>query len=547
MLLLSMALGQEEIDRGESVNAPVDAPDRTPYTTPANYTADPQNIRLTAPAPNAKTWAGFIDATYFQFQQRQPVWYFSDDFLYNTLDRMLGFDRANRMWRPLSVDENGNITTSGNLNLNIAPIFQDDFTGAVIDNALWSVTGAVTPGAGFAALTSIDSYLTCYLRSTDYFRNSPVNPLIYNIKMQITNADNDPFGNNVAFGLVNTNADLPSAYDTATPHISVAWGRIATNGSNLAIYLFYSNGTDTEIDNFTAAGLDFNSDINLTLQVTEKYAAVYLNGDFLGEASDVSVLPTEAYMNAYIAATGGGDPNETEAKIYKMYISQADEGMLLVAYDDKGYRRPLRTTYDGLLKVDTELTIPPSFTLTDVDITDQTTTLKVSPFDSTVWPISVPDPLTVSGTVSIDSLPDPVTVSGTVSVDSLPNPVTVSGTVSVDSLPNPVTVSGTVSVDSLPDPDAITQSAPTAETVGITSAEALAANANRRYACFINTSANWISLGFGANDAVLYSGITLAPNSGSYEMSEGANNVSLQAVNAIASAGTSNLAIQEGE
>ena len=91
----------------------------------------------------------------------------------------------------------------------------------------------------------------------------------------------------------------------------------------------------------------------------------------------------------------------------------------------------------------------------------------------------------------------------------------------------------------------ITQSSATAVSVGVASGVLLAANTSRRYALFVNTSAAYVSLNFGAA-AVLYSGITLSPNGGSYEMSIGAGNVTTQEVRAIASAAASNVGVQEG-
>lgn len=86
--------------------------------------------------------------------------------------------------------------------------------------------------------------------------------------------------------------------------------------------------------------------------------------------------------------------------------------------------------------------------------------------------------------------------------------------------------------------------APTFATVGVASATAVAANANRRGLVLVNTSANRISLGFGV-PAVLDRGITLMANGGTFNMA--AFDFSTQAVNAIASAAGSNLAIQEFE
>lgn len=82
---------------------------------------------------------------------------------------------------------------------------------------------------------------------------------------------------------------------------------------------------------------------------------------------------------------------------------------------------------------------------------------------------------------------------------------------------------------------------PTAATVGVTSAQAVASNSSRKGLVLVNTSANIISLGFGAA-AVLNSGITLYPG-GTFCMDE--YSFDTGAVNAIASVASSNLAIQE--
>lgn len=88
---------------------------------------------------------------------------------------------------------------------------------------------------------------------------------------------------------------------------------------------------------------------------------------------------------------------------------------------------------------------------------------------------------------------------------------------------------------------ALTASSPTSASVGTSSAQAVASNASRRGLILTNTSANIISLGIAAT-AVLNSGITLAPYAvwfmDEYSFATGA-------INAIASAASSNLAIQE--
>lgn len=88
----------------------------------------------------------------------------------------------------------------------------------------------------------------------------------------------------------------------------------------------------------------------------------------------------------------------------------------------------------------------------------------------------------------------------------------------------------------------LTPSAPTATSVGITSASALAANTNRKGLVMTNTSINTISLNIVGGTAVLNSGITLYPG-GHWYMDEFTFTTS--AIFAIASAAASNLAIQE--
>lgn len=87
----------------------------------------------------------------------------------------------------------------------------------------------------------------------------------------------------------------------------------------------------------------------------------------------------------------------------------------------------------------------------------------------------------------------------------------------------------------------LTPSSPTTTSVGVASAQAVAAAATRKGLILVNVSNARISLGFGAA-AVLDSGVTLYPG-GSYSM--GDYDFDLGAVNAIASAALSNLAIQE--
>lgn len=107
--------------------------------------------------------------------------------------------------------------------------------------------------------------------------------------------------------------------------------------------------------------------------------------------------------------------------------------------------------------------------------------------------------------------------------------------------PNSPLPAGTNTLGVISTKIALTSSSPTAATVGITSASAVASNANRKGLVLTNTSANKISFGIGTA-AVLNSGITLFPG-GTWVMDE--FNFTTGAINAIASVASSNLAIQE--
>lgn len=120
----------------------------------------------------------------------------------------------------------------------------------------------------------------------------------------------------------------------------------------------------------------------------------------------------------------------------------------------------------------------------------------------------------------------------------------VSGSVGVSNFPASYAVTGAFfqSLQPVSSKTALTASAPTAISVGVASAEAVAVNANRKGLLLVNTSVNYISLAFGAV-AVLYSGITLNPQGGSFWMDE--YSFTTAQVRAIASAAASNLSVQE--
>jgi hypothetical protein len=85
-------------------------------------------------------------------------------------------------------------------------------------------------------------------------------------------------------------------------------------------------------------------------------------------------------------------------------------------------------------------------------------------------------------------------------------------------------------------------SAPTLVNANITSNEIISANANRAGIEMVNTSINIVSLAFGVHAASLLSGITLYPGD-TWVMDE--KSYTTLAINAIGSAASCNLAVQE--
>lgn len=96
-------------------------------------------------------------------------------------------------------------------------------------------------------------------------------------------------------------------------------------------------------------------------------------------------------------------------------------------------------------------------------------------------------------------------------------------------------------IDALTSVFSVTPSSPTFATVGISSGQILASNLNRKGVILTNTSVNIIYLGIGAT-AVVGSGITLYPG-GSLILNK--DGIVTGAINAIASAASSNVSIQE--
>jgi hypothetical protein len=81
--------------------------------------------------------------------------------------------------------------------------------------------------------------------------------------------------------------------------------------------------------------------------------------------------------------------------------------------------------------------------------------------------------------------------------------------------------------------------------MGTTSGTVLAANTDRKYACFINDSDTAIYLAEGTA-AVVNSGIRLNANGGIYEMSPAVGNLYAGEINGISSAATKKVLVTEG-
>jgi hypothetical protein len=149
-------------------------------------------------------------------------------------------------------------------------------------------------------------------------------------------------------------------------------------------------------------------------------------------------------------------------------------------------------------------------------------------------------------TVSVSNFPATQPVSGSISISNFPATQPISGTIeaiqsgtwTISNTSFAVTQSGTWLINTK---NALTSNSPSVVSVGVTSAQALAVNSSRKGLILTNTGSANISLGFGVA-AVLNSGITLYPG-GTFSMDE--YSFTTVAINAIASAASTNLGIQE--
>ena len=82
-------------------------------------------------------------------------------------------------------------------------------------------------------------------------------------------------------------------------------------------------------------------------------------------------------------------------------------------------------------------------------------------------------------------------------------------------------------------------------TIGVSTGTALAANADRKYALFVNDSDSVIYLKIGSA-AIANQGIRLNANGGSYEMSSVYGNLDTRIINAISGGANKALLVTEG-
>lgn len=348
---------REEQRSEERINPPDKTSEKIPYLFPKE-----QKPLFTAPAPQRRTWAGFVDATYFQFQPVQPVWHFSDDFLYNTLDRLLGFDSKSKIWRPLKVDELGQIVTSGTLSLDIPPIFEDDFNGIILDPNTWDTAGTVSVGASAVNLETNGAYI----RTKNLFSRTASKPLILTVEAFLEEAPDGVTGSDYSFGFMDATESNPIS---GTLQNGV-FCRVYYDSSDYVIELYtVTDGAEEPLNQYT---LTTSSAINVFQLVLEDYAAyVYVNGvqRIVAPTTDFTEVAPLMFPSTTTFKTFLLNSNADTATFYRLTLSQVNEAILMGGYDVNGYKAAARFTADGRLMTDTEFstTAPMGVKILDVD------------------------------------------------------------------------------------------------------------------------------------------------------------------------------------
>jgi len=263
-------------EAGNITNPPDQTPDRVPYIPVNNdgrMLEKPTTVVRTAPAPQRKTWAGYLDSGFFQFNPQQPIWYYSDDFLYNTLDRMLGFDRQSRVWRPFNVDGSGNVILSATSTISFPLIFEDSFFSVAIDSLKWTTNGNVLAGPGFATLDDDDVPTPAFLRSQQFFSFNATNPLVVTANLGI---DIPPAAtaHNCIFGLIDTSAAIGDSFRGV-------WALIESNpDASYDVTLNYSADGVTVVSSTTQTIVPISpAPFTISLYVSKNYAAVFVDGE----------------------------------------------------------------------------------------------------------------------------------------------------------------------------------------------------------------------------------------------------------------------------
>jgi hypothetical protein len=321
-------------------------------------------------------------------------------------------------------------------------------------------------------------------------------------------------------GTVGVSGSVPvtGTFFQATQPVSIA-ATVATSGA-------VTNSAGASAVNIQDGGNSITVDGSVAVSNFPSSQAV------TGPLTDTELRATPVPMSGTITANAGAGTFAVSATSLPLPTAASQEHVAAAsphaARLSDGAAFYKATTPSDTQPVSVAGTVTVSGPLTDTQL--RATAVPVSgTFFQATQPVSIAASVAVTGPLTDTQLrATPVPISGT---------VTASGPLTDTQLRAsavPVSVSSITKV-------ALTPASPTAATVGITSASAVASNASRKGLILTNTSSSVISFGLGTT-AVLNSGITLNPG-GVWVMDE--YTFCTSAVNAIASVASSNLAIQE--
>lgn len=479
-------------------------------------------------------------------------------------------------------------TNTGTLRVTVS----NDSTGqlTVLQGGSWSVTANAGTNLNTSAL-ALEATQTSGSAKTQITDSSGTANTMKALNVQVVGTDYGIVTHSVIHGLttagggsyVDAKVTPSGALAVAATQDTSPWVISGTVTANAGTGTFAISAASLPLPTGAATEATLstlNGKIPSNLTVTSTRLLVDGSGVTQPVSGTVSVSGSVAVTNAALSVVGGG----LEASALRVTIASDSTGVLSV--DDNGGS----LTVDGTVAVSSvggtvaatqsgTWTVQPgntanttawlvtgtggTFPVTDSGgslTVDNAGTFAVQAAQSGTWNIT-----NISGTVSLPTgaatestlstlngkIPSNLTVTSTrLLVDGSGVTQPVSGTVSISGTVA-ATQSGTWTVqpgntaNTTPwltsSKTALTGSSPTAATVGTSSASAVAANSSRKGLILSNTSNNTISFGLGAT-AVLNSGITLPPG-GVWQMDE--FSFTTAAINAIASAASSNLAIQE--